>query len=175
MHQDSSIRTKPDEKMEKIVKITVPILVVIIVYYLLGAMLFAPLLVPVGCSGSLGDADPVKSPTTEFNISYEPSTQTVSVEHVGGDTLFDNSTNKLVVEVESDQENQRFDWVTLGGAYPVRAGDEVSIQESIDDNMNTIVRVVWSGSAQVPAYPFYCPGSGEAPTITITLTRSEIR
>ena len=150
----------------------------IIVYYLLGTVVFAPLLIPVGCSGSLGDARPVKPPTTEFNVSYEPTTETLYVEHIGGDTLFDNSTEQLVIEIESHQEIRRFDWTELGGAYPVRAGDELSVREisgSDGDESTKVVRVVWSGPAQGPDYPLYCPGSSEPPTITETLARSEIR
>ena len=155
------------------------VLVVGISYYLLGVMIFPGLLVPIGCSGTLGTPIGETVPNTELDISYESDTETVTVEHVGGAVLYDNRTDQVTVTIESSQETRRFNWTEVGGTYPIREGDSVSISNiprSSDPEAKKIIRVMWTGQTREPEYPIYCPGSGGNPrsTESATLSRSEI-
>ena len=116
---------------------------------------------PVGCSGTLGTPAVAGIPDTELNISYESDTEIITVEHVGGAVLYDNWTDQVTVIIESSQETRRFNWTEIGGAYPIRESDSVSISNisrSSDPEAKKIILVIWTGQTRERKYPVYCPG-----------------
>ena len=158
-------------------KVIGAVLVVSISYYLLGAMVFPGLLVPVGCSGTLGTPAVAEVPDAELNISYESDTETITVEHVGGAVLYDNWTDQVTVTIESSQETRRFNWTEVGGTYPIREGDSVSISNispSSDPEAKKIILVIWTGQTREPKYPVYCPGGNPRSTESAIIGHSEI-
>ena len=156
---------------------TVIIVFIIAGYYILGVSLFPQLLLPIACSGELGTKHAPTIPTTEFNVSYEASSDTLTVRHTGGDTLYINTTEQITVIVERSSIVERRTWRSVGGTYPIAKGSHVSISDiSKANNTTAIVRVKWTGNLQnYPDYPPYCPGSNGAESTTKgTLARSEI-
>jgi hypothetical protein len=146
-------------------------------YYILGVSIFPQLLVPIGCSGELGTKHAPTIPTTEFNVSYEASSETLTVRHVGGDTLYTNTTKQITIIVERWSNVQRGSWRSVGGTYPIAKGSHVSISNiSKASNTTAIVRIQWTGQlGDQSEYPPYCLGSNVPErTNTGTLTRSEI-
>jgi len=156
---------------------TVIIVFIIAGYYILGISVFPQLLVPFGCSGELGTKTVSTIPTTEFDVSYHASLKSVTVRHVGGDTLYANTTEQITIIVERGSNVQRRAWRSVGGKYPIAIGSHVSFSNiSKANNSTAIVRVQWTGQLRNhPEYPPYCPGSnGAESTSTGTLARSEI-
>ena len=140
-------------------------------------MVLPGLLMPIGCSGTLGTPVVADIPNAEFDISYESDTETVTVEHVGGAVLYDNWTDQVTVTIESSQETRRFNWTEVGGTYPIREGDRVSISNISrfsDPEAKRIIRVIWTGQTREPKSPVYCPGANPRSTESVTYDRSEI-
>jgi hypothetical protein len=155
----------------------VTIVFIIAGYYILGVSLFPQLLIPIGCSGEMGTKHAPTIPTTEFKVSYGASSDTLTVRHTGGDTLYTNTTEQITITVERSSNVQRRSWRSAGGTYPIAKGSHVSISDiSKANNSTAIVRVQWTGNLRnYPDYPPYCPGSnGAERTNTGTLARSEI-
>ena len=146
-------------------------------YYILGILIFPQLLIPFGCSGELGTQTVPTIPTTEFNVSYEASSETVTISHAGGGTLYTNTTKQITITIERRSNAQRLSWRSVGGTYPITKGSHVSISNiSKTNNTTAIISIQWTGQLRnQPEYPPYCPGSNSVePTNTGTLTRSEI-
>ena len=146
-------------------------------YYALGILVFPQLLIPFGCSGELGTQTVPTIPQTEFNVSYEASSETVTINHAGGGTLYTNTTEQITITVERRSNVQRLSWRSVGGMYPIAKESHVSIPNISKANSTTaFVRIQWTGQLQNhPEYPLYCPGSNSVEsTNTGTLTRSEI-
>ena len=153
------------------------IVFVIAGYYILGILIFPRLLIPFGCSGELGTKTASTIPTTEFNVSYEASSETVAVRHVGGESLYTNTTQEVTIIIERRSNVQDLTWRSAGGTYPIDKGSHVSISNiSKANNTSAIVRIQWTGQlGNQPDYPPYCPGSNVPErTNTGTLARSEI-
>jgi hypothetical protein len=112
-------------------------------------------------------------PDSEFAFSFDEETQTVTVEHAGGQAITDRTTQRLVLVLEdaSAGTTSRVVWVSdVGGPiergfdYPVEAGDAFSVDDptvDADGDENVLdadgsvgfsfdagdtVRVVWTGS-----------------------------
>ena len=148
-------------------------------YYALGVLLFPQLLVPFGCSGELGTQTVPTISKTEFNVSYKASSETVTISHAGGGTLYTNTTKQITITITTERQSndQQLSWRSVGGTYPVAKGSHVSISNISKANDTTaIVRIQWTGQLRnQPEYPPYCPGSnGVESTNTGTLTRSEV-
>ncbi len=103
-------------------------------------------------------------PDSEFAFSFDEETQTVTVEHAGGQAVTDRTTQRLVLVFEdaSAGTTSRVVWVSdVGGPiergfdYPVEAGDAFSVDDPTVDADGSVgfsfdaedtVRVVWTGS-----------------------------
>ncbi|MEF8851097.1 MAG: hypothetical protein V5A44_12585 [Haloarculaceae archaeon] len=112
-------------------------------------------------------------PNSEFAVSFDEETRTVTAEHAGGQAITDRTTRRLVLVFEdaSAGTTSRVVWVSdVGGPikrgfdYPVEAGDSFSVDDptvDADGDENVLdadgsvgfsfdsgdtVRVVWTGS-----------------------------
>ena len=155
------------------------VFVAIIVYYILGITLLPQLLAPVGCSGELGIETGASIPSSEFTIFYNSTSEIIIVRHSGGDVLYANTTDQILIEIKRTSETQQFNWIDVGGTYPIKKGNQVSIPNISNFNSTDrdgVVLVKWTGQIQNQAdYPLYCPEHGTSEsTITGIVGYSEI-
>jgi hypothetical protein len=115
------------------------------------------------------------APDTDFSVSFDEETRTVTVTHAGGDAITDRVTERLavVLEDESTGATANVTWVrdtrgptTTGFGYPVSQGETLTVDDPTvdadgDGNFhdadrsvglhlaeNDTVRVVWTGNRQ---------------------------
>lgn len=127
----------------------------------------------VGSVVSFGDEFRRDSPDADFAVSFDGETGALTVEHAGGDSISDRTTERLSVVVvdESTGNSETVVWVRdrdgptkRGGEYPVLPGETLAVDDpSVDadgdenylDGDRSIgfylesgdsVRVVWEGS-----------------------------
>jgi hypothetical protein len=127
----------------------------------------------VGSVVSFGDEFRRDSPDADFAVSFDSDVGALTVEHAGGDSISDRTTERLSVVVvdESTGNSETVVWVRdrggptkRGGEYPVRAGETLTVDDpSVDadgdesylDGDRSVgfylesgdsVRVVWNGS-----------------------------
>ncbi|MFB6140602.1 MAG: hypothetical protein ABEJ26_09235 [Halosimplex sp.] len=127
----------------------------------------------VGSVLYFGDELRRDSPGAEFSVSFDAEAGALTVEHAGGDSIVDRTTRSLSVVVldRSTGNSEEVVWVSdpggpvkRGGAYPVREGDTLTVDDpSVDSNgdgsyldaersvgfyleSGDSVRVVWTGS-----------------------------
>lgn len=106
------------------------------------------------------------SPQAGFNITYNSSTETLTVVHDGGDRLTEENTNSLTIRIRpegSEEYSTRYILASDSkGGYPVDDTDEWMFTDaSINDrplSYHDIIRVVWSGPADISSY---CPNYHE--------------
>lgn len=130
------------------------------------------------------------SPDATFDASYDGASNTLRIEHVGGDAIRRGATSSLVVVVsDADSDNRRnVTWVADGddgaAAYPVEPGDSIAVDDAsvdADDDGNVFdanatvgftldaddaARVVWRGR------PLGAPGQVNATLDTVTVEES---
>ncbi|WP_123537386.1 type IV pilin [Halosimplex salinum] len=127
----------------------------------------------VGSVVYFGDEFRRDSPNADFSVSFDGDASALTVEHVGGDSISDRTTERLLVVVVdgSTGNSDEVVWVSdsagptkRGGGYPVRSGDSLRIDDpSVDSDGDEnyldaersvgfhledgdSVRVVWEGS-----------------------------
>jgi hypothetical protein len=128
-------------------------------------------------------------PDTDFAVSFDGETRTVTVEHDGGEPITDRVTERLVVEV-ADADGPTTETITWaadiqgptsrGTGYPVEEGDALAVDDpAVDANEDgnfhdadasvgirlsesDTVRVVWTGNRQ------------GGPTRTVTLAEATL-
>lgn len=123
--------------------------------YLISGFIYAPmLLAPIGCSPT--DQAVGYAPATSFNISYAAETSDLKVTQTGGDTLPAERTDAPLVRLYTtdSQVVRNYTWTDVGGQYPVRIGDSVTVQNPTVDGRpladGDVVRVIWSGTRGAP-------------------------
>jgi len=105
------------------------------------------LVVVAGVGGAVveyGDDVRDSTPDSEFAVSLDQQSWTVTVTHAGGDAVLDRTTHRLsVVLVDaSNGTTERFDWARddrpfadRGSGYPVTEGDTLVIDDpSVDSD-----------------------------------------
>lgn len=156
----------------------VVLIAVLVLYYILGAFVFPPLLLPIGCSGTFGTPAVETAPTTGFNISYDSQNERLIVEHTDGEVISQNWTEQVTIVIESPEDTRGVTWTQAGGTYPIRDGDSISISNislSNDTGQSTTVSVQWTGDYLGETYPIYCPSPYDGDTtVSDTLQRSDI-
>jgi hypothetical protein len=127
----------------------------------------------VGSVAYLDDELRRDSPDADFSVAFDAETGTVTVEHAGGDSIADRTTERLSVVVldSSTGTSAETVWVSdspgatkRGAGYPVAPGDSLTVDDpSVDSNgdgnyldaersagfyleSGDSVRVVWTGS-----------------------------
>ncbi|WP_459195127.1 type IV pilin [Halosimplex sp. J119] len=127
----------------------------------------------VGSVAYFGDEFRRTSPDADFSVSYDSDASALTVEHAGGDSVVDRTTERLSVVVvdESAGNTERVTWVSddrgptkRGAGYPIQSGDSLTVDDpSVDSNGDESyldsdrsvgfhledgdsVRVVWTGS-----------------------------
>jgi len=105
------------------------------------------LVVVAGVAGAVveyGDAVRDTTPDSDFSVSLDQESRTVTVTHDGGDAVIDRTTHRLsVVLVDaSNGTTERFDWARddqsfadRGSGYPVTEGDSLVVDDpSVDSD-----------------------------------------
>jgi len=133
------------------------------------------LVVVAGVAGAVveyGDAVRDTTPDSDFSVSLDQQSRTLTVAHAGGDAIVDRTTRRLSVVIvdASNGTTERFDWARddrpfadRGSGYPVTEGDSLAIDDpSVDSDgdgnyhdaeasvgfhlaADDIVRVEWRG------------------------------
>jgi hypothetical protein len=111
-------------------------------------------------------------PDSDFSVSFDDETATITVEHAGGDPIRDRETRHLAVAVADAETGatDRVTWVTdrdnskRGPGYPVDEGDAFTVDDPTVDadgdgnyhdadatvgvalDASDTVRVVWRGT-----------------------------
>lgn len=79
-------------------------------------------------------------PDASFEGTFDPETNTLEIEHAGGEPIRDGATSALVVVVtDSDGGNvHTVVWVSddeeTDRAYPVESGDDIAIDDAVIDS-----------------------------------------
>jgi hypothetical protein len=106
------------------------------------------------------------SPQIAFNVTYETSSETLTVVHDGGDRLTEENTNSLTIRISSEGTGKYTTRYVLAsdstGGYPVESDNTWTFRNaSIHDRPlsdGDVVRVVWAGPDDIPSY---CPNYHE--------------
>ncbi|WP_415382554.1 hypothetical protein [Halosimplex sp. TS25] len=134
------------------------------------------LAVTVAVVGSViyfGDELRRDSPDADFSVSFDAESSALTVQHAGGDSIADRTTERLSVVVvdESTGNSETVSWVSddrgptkRGAGYPVAPGDSLTVDDpSVDSDgdenyldaersvgfyleAGDSVRVVWTGA-----------------------------
>lgn len=137
---------------------------ILVGYFGLGYTVVPELLIPLGCSGGIGDLAVGYMPNATFDIQHDDQRDSLTVTHLGSDVLPASRTDRLYVRMR-DGEERTVNWTAAGGAFPVKEGDAVTITGFNDPSPGaneTEIAVIWQGTwpADETPYPVYCPRHG---------------
>lgn len=133
------------------------------VSFLLGTATLGVVLVPSlsPCHDSTATA-----PQIAFDVTYNSSTEALTVVYDGGDRLTEENTNSLTIRIrpgEAEEYSTRYVLASdSDGGYPVEYHDEWTFADAsirgrpLSDR--DVVRVVWTGPDDIPSY---CPNHHE--------------
>lgn len=130
---------------------------------------------PGPCSDNLA----VDGPVADFAISYNETTNTVTVRYIEGDTFTAVWTESIFVLVSAADNNatKRYRLISTASDFPVTPGDEVTIGNvTIAGRPITggdILRITWYGSEQ--PLPAYCLNSRDGESINLTLAEHQVK
>ncbi|MFQ3320711.1 MAG: hypothetical protein ACI80F_002797 [Natronomonas sp.] len=105
------------------------------------------------------------APQIAFNITYNTSTETLTVVHNGGDRLTEENSNSLTIRIrpeEAEDYSTRYVLADAKGGYPVEENSTWTFPDASINNRplsdGDVIRVVWTGPDDIPSY---CPNYHE--------------